>query len=73
MTTKEHDKIYWAPLTKKGVIQIHEKGSYAHPALYLRKKDAEWHGGTKAVRKVRIVEVERMAMKEHVNQTGEAR
>ena len=58
MTTKANAKIYWAAFTKKGVIQIHDDGSFAHPALFLRRKSAEWHGETKDVRQVRIVEVE---------------
>jgi hypothetical protein len=52
----ETTRTYWA-CYEKNKIQHHERGTLRHPALYMSKSAALWHGETKDVRKVKIVEV----------------
>ena len=50
-------KTYWAAFDKEGEIKTHHSIGWSVAAVYVRKRDAEWHGDTKDVRKVKIVEV----------------
>lgn len=58
MAKAEMTKTFWAAFTKKGVIQTHgTPGVDIHPAVYVKKQDAKWHGETNDIRKVKITEI----------------
>ena len=57
MTMTKKPKTYWAAFDKEGEIKTHHSIGWSVAAVYVRKRDAEWHGDTKDVRKVKIVEV----------------